>query len=85
MEIQIDPHTQQRLKKRGTTEQEIIETLRHGFDIPGKYGRLGKVKVFTFNSIYNEKYYQEKKLEVYYIIELEKIITVTVYVFFGKF
>lgn len=85
MEIQIDPHTIQRIKERKTTEQEVVETLQHGIDILGKSGRLGKSKVFSFHSIHNEKYYEEKKLEVYYIIEYKRIITVTVYVFFGKF
>lgn len=60
MEIQIDPHTIQRIKERKTTEQEIAETLQHGMDIFGKYGRLGKSKIFTFNSIHNGKYYEEK-------------------------
>lgn len=85
MEIQIDPHTSQRIKERKTSEQEVVETLQYGVNISGKSGRLGKSKVFTFNNIHNEKYYEQKKLEVYYIIEDERIITVTVYVFFGKF
>lgn len=31
------------------------------------------------------KFYEEKKVDVYYIIEQENIFTVTVYVFYGKF
>ena len=85
MEIQIDPHTVERMRERGTNEQEVKETLETGNNILGKYGRLGKSKVFIFDNVRNGKYYREKKLEVYYIIEHGKIITVTVNVFFGKF
>jgi hypothetical protein len=30
------------------------------------------------------KFYEQKKVEVFYIIEKDTIITVTVYVFYGK-
>jgi hypothetical protein len=41
--------------------------------------------VFSFEQVRNGKFYTQKKLEVYYIIEDETIETVTVYVFFGNF
>jgi hypothetical protein len=50
-----------------------------------RFGRLGKSKVFEFNDYRIQKYYKEKKVEVYYIIEQQNLITVTVYVFYGKF
>jgi hypothetical protein len=85
MKIQIAPHTLQRAKERGATEAEIIEVLEAGINILSKYGRLGKSKVFPFNNMRIGKYYNEKKLEVYYIIEQQTFITITVYVFYGKF
>ena len=85
MKIQIEPHTLQRAKERGTTETEIIEVLETGIDILSRFGRLGKSKVFEFNDYRIQKYYKEKKVEVYYIIEQQNLITVTVYVFYGKF
>ena len=85
MEFQIDPHTLERAMERGAMESEIEDVLQTGITILGKYNRLGKTKVFPFNANRLSKYYEEKKLEVYYIIEEEKIITVTVYVFYGKF
>jgi len=51
----------------------------------GKKGRLGKTKVFSFREFRNGKYYEEKKLEVCFIVQNDTIITVTVYVFYGKF
>jgi len=85
MNIQIGPHTLIRAKERGATESEIIETINTGTDILERRGRIGKAKVFEFNSTRNGKYYKEKKIEVYYTIEQQTIITVTVYVFYGKF
>lgn len=85
MQIQIEPHTLQRAIERGASENEIKDTLTKGVNIFGKSGRLGKSKAFSFEAFRNGKYYEEKKLEVYYVIEQQIIITVTVYVFYGKF
>ena len=84
MKIQIDPHTLDRAKERGTDEQEIIDVIETGFEIPAKHGRMGKAKIYEFNRNRLEKYYDQKRVEVYYVIEKNYAITVTVYVFYGK-
>jgi hypothetical protein len=84
MEIQIDPHTKERAIERGASTEEIIEVIETGKIIPAKSNRTGKQKVFTFNKERNSKLYEQKKIEVYYFTEQNKIITVTVYVFYGK-
>ena len=85
MKIQIEPHTLFRANERGASEKEIIETINTGTEIEGRKGRFGKSKIFSFEKERNGEYYEEKKIEVYYLNEKEKIITVTVYVFYGKF
>ena len=85
MEIQIDPHTLQRARERGASEKEIIETLETGINILAKSGRMGKSKIFSFNNTRLGKYYEEKKIEVYYVLQQQTIITITVYVFYGKY
>lgn len=84
MEIQIDTHTLERAKERGTSEEEIKDVIRTGFVIPAKYGRMGKVKLYEFERKRQGKYYDQKRVEVFYAIEKDKIVTVTVYVFYGK-
>ena len=84
MGIQIDPHTLERAEERGTNEDEIKDVINTGFPIPAKYGRIGKAKIYEFKQNRLNKYYEEKRVEVFYIIERNKIITVTVYVFYGK-
>ena len=75
MEIQIDPHTLERAEERGTSEQEIRDVINRGISIPAKYGRIGKSKIYDFNQLRHGRYYDQKKVEV---------VTVTVYVFYGK-
>jgi hypothetical protein len=84
MEIQIDPHTLERAEERGTNEDEIKDVIETGFTVPVKYGRIGKAKFYDFNRKRHGKYYEEKRVEVFYAIEGSLIITVTVYVFYGK-
>ncbi len=84
MEIQIDPHTLERAEERGTNEEEIKNVIEKGFTIPTKYGRIGKAKVYDFEQRRYDRYYEQKRVEVFYIIKENKIITVTVYVFYGK-
>jgi hypothetical protein len=84
MEIQIDPHTLERAQERGASEEEIKDVIRTGSDIAAKYGRTGKVKVYQFKQERHGKYYEQKRTEVFYIIEEDLVVTVTVYVFYGK-
>ena len=84
MEIQIDFHTLERAEERGVNEKEIKEVIETGVIIPAKYGRIGKAKVYDFEQKRHNKYYEQKRVEVFYTIEENKIVTVTVYAFYGK-
>ena len=84
MKIQIDPHTLERAEERGTNEDEIKDVINTGFAIPAKYERKGKAKVYEFKKKRHGKYYEQKRVEIVYTIEDDNIITVTVYVFYGK-
>lgn len=84
MNIQIDPHTLNRALERGATEEEIRETLDRGVSISAKGDRLGKAHVFEFQTVRNGKFYEQKRVEVIYVIENGMAITITVYVFYGK-
>ncbi|MEO0092980.1 MAG: hypothetical protein ABIK93_00955 [candidate division WOR-3 bacterium] len=84
MEIKIEPHTLERAEERGTNEEEIRTVIETGFTIPAKHGRTGKAKIFDFKQTRHGKYYEQKRVEVFYLMEKDIIITVTVYVFYGK-
>ncbi len=84
MRIQIDSHTLERAEERGATEDEIKDVIETGVIIPAKYGRMGKAKVYEFKQERHGTYYEQKRIEVFYIIEKDLAVTVTAYVFYGK-
>jgi hypothetical protein len=84
MKIQVDPHTLERAEERGTNENEIKDVINTGLTISAKHGRMGKAKVYEFKKKRLGNYYEQKRVEVVYMIEGNTILTVTVYVFYGK-
>jgi hypothetical protein len=84
MNVQIGEHTLRRAEERGTNLAEIEEVLETGSSIPAKYGRMAKAKVFEYRKERNDVYYEQKRVEVYYVMEGDATVTVTVYVFYGK-
>jgi len=82
--IQIDPHTLERAEERGASGEEIEDVINTGLPIPAKHNRIGKAKVYDFGKKRHNKYYKQKRVEVFYIKEKDTIITVTVYVFYGE-
>lgn len=45
---------------------------------------MGKAKTYDFKQRRHGQYCEQKKVEVFYTIERDVIVTVTVYVFYGK-
>ena len=84
MEILIGAHTLERAAERGTDEAELRDVIATGLPIPSKHGRLGKVKIYDFRKARRGKYYEQKKVEVFYTVEGQTIVSVTVYVFYGR-
>lgn len=84
MKIQIDPHTLERAEERGTNQEEIIEVINTGSSITAKYDRKGKSKIYNFNQKRHNKFYEQKRVEVFYTTQRDVIVTVSVYVFYGK-
>ncbi len=82
--IQVDPHTLERAEERGSNEAEIHDVLQTGVPIPGKHGRDGKAKIYDFKRVRDGKYFEQKRVEVFYTIEGPTWVTVTVYVYYGK-
>ncbi len=84
MEILFTSHARERLKERGATEEEVLDIIQSGKELIGQKGRFVKSKTYTFEKVRNKKFYPEKRVEVIYTIEHDKIIVITVYVFYGK-
>ncbi|MBN1867550.1 DUF4258 domain-containing protein [Candidatus Sumerlaeota bacterium] len=84
MKVRVDPHTLERARERGTSQEEIEDVVETGFAIPAKFGRMAKAKVFDFGRNRHGKRYEQKRVEVVYVVEESLAVTVTVYVFYGK-
>jgi hypothetical protein len=84
MKIQIDPHTLERAIERGASEEEIKDVLVSGFDIPVKRDRRGKAKVYKYDQQRLNTFFEQKRVEVIYTVEHDRIVTITVYVFYGS-
>lgn len=84
MKIKIDLHTLERAQERGASEEEIADVINTGSSFSAKYGHVGKAKTYDFRQKRHNKYYEQKKVEVIYTIEDDIIVTITVYVFYGK-
>lgn len=84
MKIHIDRHTLDRAEERGTNAEEIREVIETGTPFQARQGRFGKAKVHAFNRKRLGMYFEQKRVEVIYTQEGDTLVTVTVYVFYGK-
>ena len=84
MHIWIDPHTLERAAERGATQEEIEDVIRTGIPVPARGNRLARAKIMEFRRVWRGVYYEQKKIEVIYVVEQEVAITVTVYVYYGR-
>lgn len=82
--IIIDPHTLARAEERGTGVDEIRDVVANGTPIPARGGRKARAKVYEFDSVWNGRFYLQKRVEVIFVERDDSLITVTVYVFFGR-
>lgn len=65
MVIRFHPHASERMKERGATEDEVKAAVEYGEQFPAKFGRVGFRRNFLFESVWREKHYRTKQIEVY--------------------
>jgi hypothetical protein len=58
--------------------------IRTGFPVAATSGREGRAKIYDFGRQRLGKTYKQKRVEVFYAVEGDVRITVTVYVFYGE-
>jgi hypothetical protein len=67
---------------RGVSKEEAELAIRTGECFPAKKGRLSFRKNFSYNAIWKGKFYQVKQVMPIVVDEPERLVIVTVYVFF---
>jgi hypothetical protein len=69
MDIRLHPHARERLAERGTTEAEVLATVKEGERFPAKLGRTGFRRNFTFDEEWRGRRYATKQVEAYAVEE----------------
>jgi hypothetical protein len=80
--IQFSGHASQQLRFRGTTESEVIDTIRTAPWQPAENGRIECRKDYAFNSVWNRRHYATKQVRPVFLEEADRIAVVTVYVYY---
>ncbi len=80
--IVFSKHVEIQMKERGTTKEEILETIKKGESVPAKTGRKAFRKNFPFEKEWNGKWYGIKQVMSVIEKRKEKTIVITVYTFY---
>lgn len=81
--IILSQHAKEQMSFRGCVEAEVIETIRTANWTRAELGRLECRKDLIFNQEWNGKFYTTKQIRPIFIEEKNKIVVVTVYVYYS--
>jgi len=82
--IRLSEHAKMQLWHRGTTEEEIVESIRTSKWFPAELNRIQCKKDYEFSSIWNNKHYETKQVNPIFVEETTGIVVITVYVFYFR-
>lgn len=81
----IHHHLRARMFQRGISKEEIEITINKGWSAGGaKEGTIGKTFIFPYNNYWEDKFFDEKEVTVYYKIKEEKMVLLTAKARYGK-
>jgi hypothetical protein len=80
--IEFSRHAREQMAERGAEEEEIIEAIRSGEEVPAKQGRLGYRKNFQYNQAWGGRTYAIKQVLAIVARDEEQLVVVTVYTFY---
>ena len=73
------------MEQRGIAIEEIERTVNEGWEAEdAKPGTLGKVFVFPFNKQWEDRFFEQKEVSVYYKLVNDRIALLTVKARYGK-
>jgi len=78
-------HVRRRMEQRGVTEEEVRETINAGWEASdAKPGTDGRTLVFSYDETWEGTHYDEKEVTVYFKIEEDGLILLTVLARYGS-
>ena len=78
MTIRCHPHALARMEERGTSEEEVIETVKTGERFAAKFDRTGFRRNFAFGEKWRGKRFNTKQVEAYAVQEGTDWLVITV-------
>ena len=76
--IRLSGHARERTVSRGTTQEEVIDTIRTAPRKPADVGRFECQKDFAYGREWNGKSYDTKRVRPVFVDERNEILVVTV-------
>jgi hypothetical protein len=80
--IRLSAHAAEQLDRRGTTREEVVETVVSSAWQPAELGRLECKKEYTYEAVWNKKYYRTKQVKPVFVEEENEIVVITVYTYY---
>ena len=80
--VRLSGHAREQLPFRGTSAEEIAETIRSEAWSPAELGRLECRKDFPFGREWNGKRYATKQVRPIFVEDDTEIVVVTVYTYY---
>ena len=80
--VHLSEHARQQLQFRGSTEEEVVDTIRTAAWEPAELGRMECRKNFTFEAEWNKKYYATRQVRAIFVEEPDEVVVITVYVYY---
>lgn len=81
----IHHHLRARMLQRGINKEEIEITINKGWSAEdAKKGTIGKTFVFPYNNYWEDKFYDEKEVTVYYKMKEGKMVLLSAKARYGK-
>ena len=85
--VTVEPghfHALEQMRYRGATKKEVIEAIKTCSHKPAELGRFECRKEFPHNTQWRNHHYKTKQIRPVFVEEADKIVVVTVYVYFVK-
>ena len=82
--VVLTRHARQRLAERRTTEDEVIQAIRDTPWVRTDRGRYAATKWYPFGQEHEGSFYAGKDVRPVFTDEADRVVVVTVYVYFNQ-
>lgn len=80
--IRLSGHALEQLQFRGTSTEEVIDSIRTAPWQPAELGRSECRRDYAYDAVWNNKHYQTKQVRPIFVEEESEIVVITVYTYF---